>query len=308
MSSYEIIVVDDSSTDNTADIVQRYEGVHLLLSHPRQGAAAVRNLGANFARGEILLFTDADCVPTREWIEEMTRPFVDPNVVGVRGAYKTRQRELVARFVQIEYEDRYERIHNPEGINFVDTYSAGYRKAIFDREGGFDVRILIGEDIELSHRLVRRGYKLVFAPKAVVCHHHVTSIWRYACRKWYIGFWRVARYKMHPGFLVRDSHTPQVLKLQAFLGVVFVGTLLGAILVHQLVVWGVASGLLLVLSGVPFYVKALRKDLTVGLLSPVMLFVRGTALGLGFVAGTVNQMIGTIKPGGLQLQRPGHWL
>jgi len=307
MSSYEIIVVDDGSTDDTVEIVQRYEPVHLLLSWPRKGAAAVRNIGANFARGDILLFTDADCIPAKAWIEEMTYPFADPNIAGVRGAYRTRQRELVARFVQIEYEDRYERIPDRECIDFVDTYSAAYRKVIFDREGGFDVRILIGEDIELSHRLARRGHKLVFAPKAIVYHHHVTSIWRYACRKWYTAFWRVTRYKMHPGFLIRDSHTPQVLKLQAFLGIVTVGTLPGAILVHQLAVWSVASSLLLVLSGAPFYLKAVRKDLAVGLLSPVMLFVRGIALGLGFAAGIVNQIIGSIKPGGIQLQRPGHW-
>lgn len=306
-SSYEIIVVDDGSTDNTAKIVQKYGSVH-LLSQPRGGPAAARNLGARFAKGEILLFTDADCVPVRAWIEEMTRPFADPGIAGVRGAFRTKQRELVARFVQIEYEDRYDRIHGQdEAIDFVDGYAAGYRRTVFDQVGGFDVNILGGEDIELSHRLARQGHKLVFASKAMVYHHHPTSIWRYAHRKWFIAFWRVARYKKHPQFVVKDTHTPQVLKLQSGLGVIFVGTLLGAVFVQQLVTWAVVSGLLLVLSGGSFYFKVARKDLAVGLLAPIMVFVRGVALGLGFTAGIVAQVVGGVRSGEVQLQRPGHW-
>lgn len=82
---YEVIVVDDGSTDGTAAIAEG-EGTR-VLSQPHHGPAAARNLGLREARGEIVLFTDADCIPTSTWIEEMTKPFADPDVVGVKGAY-----------------------------------------------------------------------------------------------------------------------------------------------------------------------------------------------------------------------------
>ena len=49
---------------------------------------------AREARGEIILFTDSDCVPSADWIAEMTKPFGDPDVVAVKGAYRTNQRSL----------------------------------------------------------------------------------------------------------------------------------------------------------------------------------------------------------------------
>jgi len=132
---YEVIVVDDGSTDRTADIARQYGA--RLLHQPNAGPAAARNRGAQAARGEILLFTDADCSPARDWIERMTEPFRDAEVVGAKGVYRTRQAEPVARFVQLEYEDRYVRTSRQEYIDFVDTYSAAYRRDIFLANGGF---------------------------------------------------------------------------------------------------------------------------------------------------------------------------
>ncbi|MBC8228413.1 glycosyltransferase family 2 protein, partial [bacterium] len=102
----EIIVVNDGSTDGTEKIVRKYDGVK-IITQANQGPAAARNNGVSESKGDIIVFTDSDCVPEEDWLEEMLKPFNDTEVVGVQGAYKTKQKEVVARFAQIEIEERY---------------------------------------------------------------------------------------------------------------------------------------------------------------------------------------------------------
>jgi lipopolysaccharide/colanic/teichoic acid biosynthesis glycosyltransferase/glycosyltransferase involved in cell wall biosynthesis len=290
---YEVIVVDDGSTDGTATLARSY-GVR-VITQPHRGPAAARNAGAVQAMGEIVLFTDADCAPTPTWIEEMARPFADPEpvlspaeaVVGVKGTYLTRQRELVARFVQIEYEDKYDRMARQERIDFVDTYSAGYRRDVFLANGGFDTTFPTAsvEDQELSFRLARKGYKMVFAPQARVYHRHDVSLEEYARRKLNIGYWKALLTQWHPERLVRDSHTPQTLKLQIILlGLGALGLLAAPLWPRSLWMAGGLAGLFLA-SAFPFVAKAATKHLAVALVSPLLLALRAASLGLGFALG-----------------------
>ncbi|MHA2028997.1 MAG: glycosyltransferase, partial [Candidatus Kariarchaeaceae archaeon] len=101
--SYEIIVVDDGSSDRTCAQVMAYPNVRLFRQQ-NAGPSAARNLGVHNSKGEIVLFTDADCEPTSDWIEQMIAPFKEEEIVGVKGIYLSRQREKVARFVQLEFE------------------------------------------------------------------------------------------------------------------------------------------------------------------------------------------------------------
>ena len=88
-SEYEIVFVDDGSSDETAAIVSRYPAVRLLKLGVNRGPAAARNAGLREARGDIILFTDADCAPAADWVEAMRRPFRDPEVAGCKGVYRT---------------------------------------------------------------------------------------------------------------------------------------------------------------------------------------------------------------------------
>lgn len=280
---YEVIVVDDGSTDATAAVARSWPVyVHTV---PHGGAAQARNHGIAHSHGEILLFTDADCEPSPDWMQAMLRPFSDPQVVGVRGVYRTRQPGPVARFVQCEYDDKYRRLAPFQSIDFVDTYSAAYRRSAIEAAGGFDERIAFTEDQELSFRIAHGGGRLVFAPDALVFHRHADKIWTYARKKFCIGFWKVAVLLRHPDKIARDSHTPLTQRAQH---VLFCLALISGLLAPFAPGLGyIAAGLLaaLLLSTIPFAAWAWRRDRAVALIAPLMILLRTASLALGWLAG-----------------------
>jgi GT2 family glycosyltransferase len=290
--SYEVLVVDDGSVDDTRSRVRAHDGVR-LLRQAHAGPAAARNLGAEEAQGEILLFTDSDCVPARDWVAQMAAPFRDDNVAGVKGAYLTDQQEIVARFVQIEYEDKYDHMSREAFIDFVDTYAAGYRRQLFLSSGGFDTSFPLAsvEDQEFSFRLAGRGYRMVFVPQARVHHlDHARTLGAYWRKKFKIGYWKVLVTRRHPAKALRDSHTPQSLKVQILLvglGLVCLG---GGLLWRPLMALSGILALSFLLTTIPFAFRAWHRDRVVALLAPGLLLVRALALGVGYAAGLVAHL------------------
>jgi cellulose synthase/poly-beta-1,6-N-acetylglucosamine synthase-like glycosyltransferase len=283
---YEVIVVDDGSTDGSAQVATRH-GV-TLIRQEHAGAAAARNRGARQAQGPIFAFTDADCDPCVDWLEQMLAPFDKAAVAGVKGAYRTRQSSLVARFAQAEYEEKYDQLARADQIDFVDTYAAAFRRDVFCEQGGFDPDFQYDEDQEFSFRLARAGYVMVFAPAAIVYHLHPSGLWTYARRKARIGHWKVRVHLRHPAKAASDSYTPWTQKAQIALLPLVGGLTIAAML--GLVPWAIIllMAFLGLASTVPVVLKATRHGWSVALVTPALVFVRAGALLVGIGWGILG--------------------
>lgn len=298
---YEVIVVDDGSTDGTRAIAESFP-VHLV---PLEwgGRARARNEGARRSRGDVILFLDADCVPVREWIEEITRPLEDPQVVAVKGALRTHQRSLCARFVQMEFEERYALLLRQRYIDFVDTGSAAFRRSVLQEVDGFDTTFPWAEDAELSYRIAELGHKMVFNPRAVVYHPHPDRWTRYLWVKFWRAWWRTNAYRRYPKKAVKDSYTPQVLKLQVglfgLLGLSLAASLLWSWFLY------ISAGLAALLLGstAPFAARGWEKDRQVALVSPMFLLGRTAAFASGVALGLLWGLIRRSHPAAEQPAR-----
>jgi glycosyltransferase involved in cell wall biosynthesis len=291
---FEIIVVNDGSTDNTLEVLAQYPRVR-VISQPNAGPAAARNRGVREALGDIVAFTDDDCQPLPDWLTEMSKPFADPEVVGAKGIYRTRQTGIIPRFVQIDYEDRYRRMRRLSRIDFVDTYSAAFRRNRFLEMDGYDVTfpVACSEDVELSYRMSARGWKMVFVPTAIVYHTHPRDFASYLKKKYKFAFWRVLAVKKNPSKAIRDSHTPQLMKLQMLFGPALAAGLAADLLRLSPVPLSALVALVFLLSALPFSIRAFRKSALVGTLSPFILAARSGAQLLGVILGALHAFLGS---------------
>jgi glycosyltransferase involved in cell wall biosynthesis len=293
LASFETIVADDGSTDDTA-LVAAESGASRVLRLSHRGPAAARNSGIADARGEVILFTDADCRPAPDWLCQMSRSLDDPGVSGVKGSYKSDQVEVVARLAQCEFEERYDRQERLPSIDFVDSYAAAFRAQVLREVGGFNPAFpqANNEDVDLSYRLAERGCRLVFNRQAVVTHRHVAS-WRgYARLKARRGYWRMVVYRLHPGKALHDSYTPQLLKLQVLLVYLALGLALLAPLWPPLLGGTVLSLVVLLLTAWPFTRLVARLDRPIAPWAPCFVLVRACAFAAGVAAGLGAMLIG----------------
>lgn len=289
----EILVVDDGSTDGTAGAARRAGGaiVRVVDRGSRGGPAAARNDGIAAARGDLVLFTDADCIPDPRFVAEICRPLLDdPEVGGVKGAYRTVQRSLAARFAQAEFEERYRMMARLPTIDFVDTYAAAFRRRVLEEVGGFDTSFPLpnNEDVDLSYRIAAAGHRMVFAPAVVVEHQHRPTLAGYLRLKVSRGYWRMKVYRRYPGKAAGDSYTPRTMKVQLVAMAGALAALATSLVFPPAVLPALLLLALFALSTVSFAAAALPRDPVLALVSPLMLGLRALALLAGMAAGFIR--------------------
>lgn len=293
----ELIVVDDGSTDATAEVAERFGA--RVIRQANAGPAVARNVGAAAARGDLLVFLDADCEVSEGWRAALLEPLSDPGVEAVKAAYLTRQRAWVARLCQVEFEERYALLAEHDSIDMVDSFSMAVRRSTFVEAGGFDesFRFADNEDVDLSYRLASRGHRMLFAPAARVLHRHPDTLARYFRLKLSRGYHRMRVYERYPAKAVRDSYTPLSLKLQVLALPVALAAGSGAGLASllerpegaRLAALACASSLALFgTTTLPFVTRAHRSGPRLGFLAFPFLAVRALAIGAGVAARTVR--------------------
>jgi glycosyltransferase involved in cell wall biosynthesis len=204
--NFEVIVVDDASADDSIGVIERFACKLVRLAR-HAGAARARNIGAGHSRGEILFFTDADCV-------------LEPDALATAaGALKEAGPDTLVggTYTRMPYDGRFFSVFQSVFVHYSETrrtppdYLATHALAVaartFRESGGFREDFLpILEDVEFSHRLRRRGLRLRMHPGVLVRH-----IFDYSLARSLANAFRKARYwtvySIRHGDLLADSGT-----------------------------------------------------------------------------------------------------
>jgi cellulose synthase/poly-beta-1,6-N-acetylglucosamine synthase-like glycosyltransferase len=190
---YEIIVVDGKSKDRTKEIVQkRMETTRSpeIKLYEKEGLVGVgRNEAFRHSKGEIIAITDGDMVVPSDWLDNLIFEF-EEGVGGVGGPNDNADTSLITTAIGCidvqgpSFDVVPIRGKNPYKVPFVSSTNvyttvcrnSAYKKKVLDEVGGFDERIISSDDPELNIKILKKGYKLKYTPKALVKHHHRSSI------------------------------------------------------------------------------------------------------------------------------------
>jgi len=172
----EIIVVDDCSTDGTKEMILNYfhDNIRYYKTDKNSGPAIARNLGIKKAKGDIILFTDDDCLVPTNWVERYKKIFKE-NDVGVVGGYLIPKEsnifyaidKIKDKILGVGYLGNKEIISRNIKVGF--TNNCGYRKDVLMKVGFFNenFRVPAGEDTELNDR-VAKHYNAMYIPISVI--------------------------------------------------------------------------------------------------------------------------------------------
>ena len=184
---FEVLVVDDGSVASSECSVEPFQhqlNVRLLKQR-HSGPAAARNYGAAHAKGSFLAFTDDDCEPAPDWLENLAKGFLlfPGCALGGRTVNKLANNPYSA-VSQLISDYLYARWNpDPKQAAFLISNNFAVPVKCFQSVGGFDVcwTTAAGEDRDLCDRLIARGYRLIYTPEALVAHAHpltFRTFWR----------------------------------------------------------------------------------------------------------------------------------
>lgn len=170
-SNFEVIVVDDCSEDDSVAIIKQFP-CRLIALEKRTGAAMARNIGAEQSRGDILFFTDADCVLEKDTLATAAISIASSGLDTIVGGTYTKKpydQGFFNSFQSIFI--HYSETKNCANPDYLATHGLVITRALFKKSGGFPADFMpILEDVEFSHRMKKRGYQLRITPHLLVRH------------------------------------------------------------------------------------------------------------------------------------------
>ncbi len=168
--AYQIIVVDNGSSDSTAEIARGFAGVE-VIAETRPGSYVARNLGIGRVDAPITAFTDADCTPAPDWLEQVLRAAAaNPGFGVLAGKIELFDEIAQEREVFGDYERLFSfpQAHAARGNCATANWAS--ETAVLKQLGGFDAALKSGGDRQMALRIREAGYPLVYVPEMVVRH------------------------------------------------------------------------------------------------------------------------------------------
>ena len=168
--NYEVIVVDNGSTDETRAVVSRYQAKYIYCAG--NGIGIARKNGVEKAKGEIITFCDDDCIPHQDWVSKLVQRFtaevhlglVNGLVNNIGGVGKGRGK--IGKNGMTYY------VEDPNDADYFGNANLAFLKQVYDTVGGYDPFFSVGyEEIDLALRFKQKGYQQVYEPLAVVDHY-----------------------------------------------------------------------------------------------------------------------------------------
>ena len=301
---FEVIVVDDGSTDKSAKLIKDFYSKFslIVIKQKNSGPASARNLGAKNSKTNIIIFLDSDCVPYPDFIEEMIKPFKNKEIVGVHGMYVTKNKNsFIARYIGYEMSFRQEKMKKAERIDHMATHAAAYRKKDFGKGFSIGFRKADMEDIEFSYRLAKEGKKMIFCESAKIKHPHPESFIRFVKQQFSRGYWRVLGHIMHPDKLINDSYLGRSIAIQGGLSLLFFASIIiyfaNIIFFRQInLVWlPLVFLLILYVSNINLGLYCWKYEKKMLFLAPIMAIIRSISATLGFIFGFIDFKIFALR-------------
>ncbi|OPZ95205.1 MAG: putative glycosyltransferase EpsJ [Bacteroidetes bacterium ADurb.Bin416] len=285
---FEVVLVEDGSTQPCDAQVKQYEDQLSIqyLVKTNSGPGQSRNVGAKAAKGNYVVFLDSDCVVPPGYIEavyhRLTTDYVDAFGGPDRADDRFTPMQKAINYAMTSFFTTGGIRGGGEKLDkfFPRSFNMGYSKTVFEQTGGFSA-MRFGEDIDMSLRILKNGFKTALVTEAYVFHKRRSNLRQFYKQVFNSGIARIVLHKKHPGSL-KAVHTFPALFVLGVLSMLLLGGL-----VHPL--W--ASPLLAYILAVFLDATRQNHSLRIGCLAVVASLVQLGGYGLGFLSACWNILI-----------------
>jgi GT2 family glycosyltransferase len=196
---YEVIVVNDGSKDRTLEIAERFSYCR-IISQPNKGLSVARNVGAEAATGEIVAYTDSDCVADPDWLTYLVAKMETADLVACGGPnFPPPEDNLVPAAVAVSPGGPTHVLLSDDVAEHIAGCNMAFRRDVLLRLGGFDpVYRAAGDDVDICWRFQDAGYTIGFSPSAVVWHFRRNTVKAYLGQQKGYGKAEALVYNKHP--------------------------------------------------------------------------------------------------------------
>jgi glycosyltransferase involved in cell wall biosynthesis len=270
---FEIIVVDGNSRDRTVEIAKNFPIKLFYEKYPTRASAC--QIGIENATGDYIAFTDADCIPQKDWLENLVKEF-NSNLAGVGGGIKNIGENIWEKSIDLAMGTFLGSANSIQGRFFKDKRyvksisgcNSMYHREDILRVGGFDISLSTAEDTELNRKLSRFG-KLLYTPNAIILHNHKRSLNKFGKRMYEYGYGRAK------GRLWDLQAIPPILILISFISLIFTRLLFLSMVEVYITI--------LILMGAKFVIE--KKDIKYLISIPIIYMVEHGLYTFGFWKG-----------------------